>query len=133
MTSYKLYSSGTATADAAASLDVVQDGKIVGLLISGRHTAGAGGTSGRLELSFSSSSGFAANDTRSAIAQWSYSSIASVAGNYNQYYSLPDVPVSQGERLYLHHLATVAATSAEHTVFLLVMDKGDSSARRVRL
>jgi hypothetical protein len=140
MTQYKLFGSSIATADGVASLDIVSDGKIYAVSWNSIGTTQAGlTTSGRLELSFASGSGFATNDTRSSISQFCYFSTAvltAVALNFGgqQWIDLPDIPVNQGERLFLHHLvgATTPAT-ALHTVFIYVTDKGDGSSRRVRL
>lgn len=136
MTNYKLWSNTATAGDGVASLDVVSDGKLFGILVVIDGLAGAGvNARGRMEISFASSSGFITNDTRSSIAQVSYSAITS-AGAFNQmqWIYVPDIQFNQGERVFLHHTITGTALSAINiTAFLYVTDKSDSSSRRVRL
>lgn len=139
MTVYKLYSAATATGDGAAQLDIVAPGTIVGTKWIIRAGTTGAKKDGRWELSFSSSSAFATNDTRSGIDQCAYAVLDASAGGtansgiINIFTPMPDVPVAMGERLYIHNLATAAPTTMETTCFIFVDDKQGSAGRRVRL
>lgn len=134
MTIYKLYATSVADADGVASLDIVAPGAIVGILFSSTTVGPAGGIcSGQLEVSFSSSSGFASNDTRSSFATLTYGNntgAANGAASIMQYVALPGVPVNAGERIFLHNLVDTAPTSVRNYVYLYVDDKSATSKVR---
>lgn len=131
MTCYKLFVSSIASGDGLASLDIAMDGQIVGIQWAHAITGGAA-SSGRLELSFASSNGLNTNDTRSSI---STSAWATTGANqsFNTWSAvLPGVPVTAGERLFLHHDVESAPTSGLHCVHIYVADKS-AGARRTRV
>ena len=131
MSVYKLY---TATVgDAAASVDIIKSGKIVGLQWAVVGDLDADGESYAAELSISSSSGLTTNDTKSSIAtirqMTALLTSGAVATGINQFMPLPDVPVSEGERLYLH----TSGTSITATLYIWVDDGLDIAGRQRRL
>jgi hypothetical protein len=95
--------------DAAASMDMPLDGMIVGVLFQTRAIGADVLNEGVFaELSFASTSGFAANDTRASIAGVANILGAITTGGANMAANVPlafgadGIPVSAGERLYLH-------------------------------
>jgi hypothetical protein len=133
MTNYKLFSNSVATADGVTSFDVVADGHIISLWWSARITRAAV-SSGRFELSFASSNGFTVNDTRNSIATFSWGSSGDVADEvaFNEQILFGDapIPISMGERIFLHHLIDTAPTAMACTVYLLCDDKARTSRFR---
>lgn len=130
---YKLYGSGVT--DALASLDVVANGVIEGIQWAAVGDLDADGESFNAEVSFSSTSGFTSNDTKSSIStirQLAAGTPVAYCG-VNQYFG-PNlgIPVKAGERLYLH----ASGTAFIGTVYLYVRDgigEGRTAGRRVRL
>jgi len=136
MTIYRFISSSIATSDGIMTLDFPVDGKISGIIFSGRWTSSAGiAVSGLMELSWATGNAFTQNDTRSQLTTLAYASIATTAivnhGALNIMQDLPMIPYSAGERLYLHHLSVLAPTAASWTLYVMGDDKG-TSTRRVR-
>lgn len=137
MSIYKLY--GTGTSDNLASLDIVVDGQISAIQWSVFGDLDADGETYSAELSFSSSSGFTTNDTKSGIS--TVKQFAAAAGTPASLHMTgthlflgPNlgIPVKQGERLYLHG----TGTSMTATCFIYVNDgvgAGRQGGRRVRL
>ena len=137
MSIYKLY--GTGVTDNIASLDIVADGVIKAVAIALESDIDADLETSRVEVSFSSSSGFTANDTKSsfATARLSCSDTGTAASNKlnsaNIFMGNINVPVKQGERIYLHGAGTSVTAC---TVYLYVEDRigaGRQGGRRVRL
>lgn len=133
MSVYKLYSASIG--DGAASIDVVKNGRIEAIHWAARADLDADGESFDAELSFSSSSGLATNDTKSSIStirmQNGLLTSGAIASAVNQWQSPMDVAVVEGERLYLH----TAGTAIVCTVYVWVNDGLDIAgrARRTRL
>jgi len=116
---YKLYATVTATADAAASYDVQEDGEICSILLDQNiNSADALNDGIDTEVSFSSVSGFTSNDTRaSLIGKRSHQHFLTsgggpVGGSSFITFAPFGIPVSAGERLYLHILLTGTALTA---------------------
>lgn len=106
---YKLYGAGSATADNVASLDIRHDGHIVAIAASIAVTAADALNDGfSVELSFGSTGGIATNDTTASllVVRASQGFLTSGGGGVHQHQSVSGiaVPVSAGERLYLHAL-----------------------------
>lgn len=132
MSIYKLYA--TATGDGSASLDIVQNGNIEAIAWHVDYDCVADNQLLRAEVSFASSSGLATNDTKSSISAFrAYSNLGAAGADFGtaNYVIAPvDIPVSQGERMYLHLSHTMTAVAV--TVYLYVDDKIGSQGRRVR-
>lgn len=136
MSVYKLYAAGTGGAeDAAASLDVQFNGAIEGCLISAIADLDADQEQLQVEASFLSTSTFTANDARGSIAmaqaQLNLTTSGGSPGQLNVAMTGMNIPVSAGERLYLHLLATAGTTSKVH-VYLYVRDRASPALRRRR-
>ncbi len=133
----KLFS--TAQTDASASLDVPFDGQIMGALLDVR-VDGADALNDRIsaEVSFSSTSGFASNDTRASFigASASQGFLTSGGGptgrNAFITFAPHGIPVSAGERIYLHVAAGGTVTSAV-TCWMYVLIDGTARTARRRL
>jgi hypothetical protein len=104
---YKLYATGSSSADGAAVVDVREDDVIEEVLISSSATGMSDGSFAGVEASFASTSGFASNDTNASFAglRFAWESLTSGAGQTgNIVVCHPNIMVQQGERMYLHHL-----------------------------
>lgn len=111
---YKFFTS--TQGDAAASIDIPEDGVIEGVLaamdITGADVLNDGY---RWELSFASTSGFSSNDTRASIAGGGVrTEVVTTGGSIGLMglYVPMEVSVQGGERLYLHTVA--AGTIAQN-------------------
>lgn len=122
MTVYKL--TANTVADAAATLDIQDDGVIEGVLINMRATLNADTENMNVEVSFASVSGFTANDTRASFAGMSLQAGMLTSGGLtaseNLFISM-NIPVSGGERIYIHTAGTAAALDRV-SVWLFVAD-----------
>jgi hypothetical protein len=103
----KLYGAANASTDGVASLDCVSDGFIVGLLLEINAETAAANATARMEVSFASTNGFTSTDARSSVGGLeTVVTQATAVGVINNSRSLVipgiRVPVSAGERLYLH-------------------------------
>lgn len=131
MSIYKLY---TATiSEAAASLDITADGKIVGVAWAAVGDLDADGESFYAEVSFSSTNGLATNDTKSSfstVRQFNgLLTSGAIPAAVNVYHGPLNIPVTMGERIYLH----TSGTQIVCTVYIFVDDKAKATSRRVRL
>jgi len=131
-TIYQLAVTSAAAAAAAASIDVQNAGTIVGVAITLSITNTAGSDAGQsLQLSFGSTSTFG-NDARQVIANHSIGMPTNAAsGPAGTTVFVPmEVPVGQGERLYVHTIALgTAPASASHKVLVFVEDKSAGRSR----
>lgn len=128
----KLY--GTVSGDNAANLDVPEDCVIQGVLVNASWRPTAINATLYFELSFASTNGFAANDTRAAFAglRLAYANIAAGTGGqtaWNESVTGLLLPAAAGERIYMHILAA-SAGSVEITAFLYCL--GSEVSRRAR-
>lgn len=127
MTVYKLYASGTASADAAASTDIQNDGHIIALFMAACvEGANALDEGADWEVSFASTNGISTNDTRSSILgmtlrQEFLTSGGGLQGDNSGIGGIR-IPVDAGERLYLHRVVTGTITQSRCTVWLYVED-----------
>lgn len=135
MSIYKLYAS--TIGDGAANLDIIANGRIEGVYFSGYTGLSADADSFEAEVSFSSSSGFTTNDTKSSIAcvrqEVELVTSGEVQNALNVFVGPLDIPVTQGERIYLHTARPAGTPSPTRmSVYIYVADSV-GSARRVRL
>ena len=122
---YKMFGSGSASANAVATYDTQEDGEICSILMDGYCTGADALNDGfSWEVSFSSVQAIATNDTRAALMGISSAQNflttggAPVAKNSFITFAPFGIPVSAGERLYLHLLITGAPTLAIISVFV---------------
>jgi len=108
---YKMYATGTVSADAAATIDIQEDGEVCSILLDSAIQQGDALSDGiAAEISFASVSGFGTNDTRaSLVGLRSYQAFLTTGGapiNKNTFITFAPngIPVAAGERLYLHVL-----------------------------
>jgi hypothetical protein len=131
MSVYKLYSA--TVSEAAASLDVIKTGKMVGVQWACAGDLDADGESFAAELSFSSANGLATNDTKSSFStirqQNGLLTSGAIATGINVFYPLPDIDVIEGERIYLH----TSGTAITVTAYIWVADGLDIAGRQRRL
>ena len=138
MSVYKLY--GTGVTDGIASLDIVKDGVINAVQWASTADLDADLEASYAELSFSSASGFATNDTKSSISAIRNLAIDTGTAASNKTCAVNlfvgpglNIPVKQGERLYLHGGGAVLTTC---TCYIHVNDgigADKPAGRRVRL
>ena len=134
MSLYKLY--GTGVTDGLASLDIVEPGVIYAVSWAAYGDLDADGETLGAELSFASASGFTTNDTKSAIdtiralANDTGTAASNKVVAINKATTGLEIPVEQGERLYLHGTGTALVC----TVHIYVRDSAGRRAagRRVR-
>lgn len=134
MSIYKLFS--TTDGDGAASLDVIENGVITGVYFSGYAALSADGDSFEAEVSFASTSGFSTNDTKSSLAKVATEVELVTSGQpqngINIMVAPLEIPVQQGERLYLHTATPVGAAAIRISAYVYCKDRA-RSPRRVRL
>lgn len=128
-TIYKLYSA-TQT-DAAASVDIQEDGVIEGVLFD-LDVSGADALNDAIkaEVSFASTSGFTSNDTRASLAGTHFRQEFLTSGggpNCGGPYVPMEIPVSAGERIYLH---MVAAGTVVVACQVWIYVRGGNAGRR---
>ncbi len=136
MSVYKLYNNFAASADAGASLDIMFDGEIVAIDWAVRADLDANGEEYCCEVSFLSSNTFASNDSRGSISivceQVAGAEAAGFAiSGINKSVTGIRIPVSAGERIYLHSLQSTTG-QVTPTVYLHVDDRSDPRLRRRR-
>lgn len=131
---YKLYT--TTDGDAAASVDIVAAGTIEGVYWSGYATLAADADSFEAELSFASTSGFATNDTKSSIcgvrSETELTTSGQVQNAINIMIAPLNIPIVQGERLYIHTATPVGAATLRLSCWVYTRDRA-AAGRRVRL
>ena len=141
LTIIQLYATLTATADAAAAIDIPEEGSIIGVdwdLVM-QQAAGAflSDDSMQVQLSFLSTGAFTNNDARGVVSSCSLAAntlatsglITPVIQKYVGF--LEGLQVSGGERMYLHALSSGAAnTAAKCLIHLKVRQTVRRSRRR---
>lgn len=134
MSIYKLFS--TTDGDGAASVDITAPGTIEGVYWSGYARLSADTDDFEAELSFASSSGFATNDTKSSICgirqETELVTSGQITNGVNSFCGPLNVPVAQGERLYLHTATPAGTATMRISCWVYVRDRA-SQSRRVRL
>jgi len=137
MTIYKLFKNFSASLDSGASLDIQFNGFINAIVLSAQADMDADLEKYRIELSFLSSSTFNINDARGSLAIiGARASAAGTPASLSQYginiaLSGLNIPVSQGERLYLHAVMTGTA-DLDATAFTYTTDRSNPTLRRRR-
>lgn len=134
MDTLKLFTS--TIGDAGAALDIPEDGEIqsilMDLIVLGADALNDGIAA---EISFASVSGFSANDTRaSMLTLRAYQGFLTTGGSMTGKTAVVNglaIPVSAGERIYLHTVATGTVTF-NLIAYLYVMFVGGSRALRRR-
>jgi len=141
---YKLYGTGTASANAIATLDIQEDGEICSVLMDlGVNGANALDEGAQCELSFSSIGAMTTNDTRASLLglTWYQEFLTSGGGpsgrNVFITFAPHGIPVAAGERLYLHLLVagTLTAVTVSAWVYFCLgraMSPRGRVGRRVR-
>ena len=133
----QMYGSGTSSADDAASIDIPEDGELMGVIMSIRAPGMAANRYVATELSFLSSSQFSTNDARGVIA---YVELASGALNTNgltgannsqSFIFHKGLNVNAGERIHLH-LSTNDTVNVRVRCHLIFKFKGGVRAVRRR-
>lgn len=132
----KLFSTGSATADGVASLDVPQDGFVVAVHLDLSITSANALDDGvAAEVSFASSSGFGVNDTRASIVgARTYQGFLTTGGGPTQktvVISGLAIEAAAGERLYMH-IQTAGGVTYYATCWLFFMPTGSARASQRR-
>jgi len=104
------------TQDALAMIDIPQDGFLIGIDWDINGDLDSDGDELRLEMSFIATNQLAQNDVRGRISSASARAVVltSVGGHIvsvQKWLDGFDIPVSAGERLFLHSLTTAAAVA----------------------
>lgn len=129
----KMY--GTVIGDSVASVDVPQDGHIVGVQFSVSMGMQADADRIAIQLAFASTSSLTVNDTRNVIAEVRMANELVTSGGMlmgiNVFYALPDIPVGAGERLYLHAAGTSTGVAAQMACMIYYdFEEGRAPMRR---
>lgn len=100
-------SSSDLTTAGTVNIDVPMNGFLIGVSWAARADMDADGDTLDAELSFISANLFTTHDARGVIDDLRMAVSGAVAAgmaqhDVNKYVSLPDIPVMQGERIYLH-------------------------------
>jgi hypothetical protein len=117
------------TEDAAAVIDVPEDGHIVGVQWAAYATFDATAENLTCELSFIATNTIATNDARGMISQvrsrFNVVTSGGGASALNFFVPIPELEVAGGERLYLHLIAAAGlASSCTAIVHLLTSRAG---------
>ncbi len=131
----QLSAAGTGgTEDGAASVDVPEDGELVGVDWAGFATFDATAENLTAELSFIATNTIATNDARGMISQIAarFNVVTTGGGGFgfNKYVALQDLDVSGGERLYMHLIAAAGLVSRMSCIVHIVSRR--STVRRSR-
>jgi len=134
MSIYKLYASVAATADGIASLDIQFDGVITAIDWTVTGDLDADLEAYIAEVSFLSTNTLSANDSRGSLSQVGERAAGTpgfVVSRSQKTVSGLRVPVSAGERMYMHASLT-GSGSMDATCYLHVEDTSDPRLRRRR-
>lgn len=136
MSVYKLYAAGTGgTEDGAAQLDVQFDGEINAIFGQMSADLDADQEFCAAELSFISTNSLTNNDTRGSLftlrGQCSVGAAGMVINDTNSGVGGLAIPVTAGERIWLHLSATAGVTSST-TIYIYVADGAAVDQRRRR-
>lgn len=136
MTVYKLNGFGDGgTDESVGQLDVIADGTITAVGGWMHSDADADDDLSRCEVSFASSQGFTANDTRSSffgmVMQKALLTSGIFQNHVNAYVGGINLAVGIGERIHLHVSGT-GAVVVTATIWIYVTDRVDSRLQRRR-
>jgi hypothetical protein len=132
MSLYRLYTNTLATLDAAAVLDIREDGVITGVIISSCGNWTVGVQVGLLyEVSFSSTSSFVSNDVTQVIATATNAGIGSASSNTAaSNIAIPcNTRVSAGDRIYFHVALLTGALALHRAYAELLCEDGISGKK----
>ncbi len=119
MRTLKLYGSGSSTGNAIAQVTIPSKGRIVGIQASVMMDQVADNSAGRAELSKSSASEIGVNGAQQCICEVGLYGNLVTSGltglGVNQFFPV-DVPVDQGQIIYLHFSCT---TTTIYATFLI--------------
>lgn len=133
----QMYATATSSQDDMASIDVPEDGDLMGVVMSIRNPNMTAATHSTAELSFLSSSQFTTNDARGLIAGVTIALAAlntnglSASSNTQEYIFHKGLSVNAGERIHLH-LLTTDTTAVVITAHMIFKFKGGVRAIRRR-
>lgn len=128
MSMYKMSATNIVTTDAIQSLDVREDGHIIAI---GGYVVASGvdaqNEGAEIELSFASVSGFGANDTLNQIfgmtsGAHSVTTSGGSPGGQNCWVSGLRIPITAGERIYMHIIVRGTLTALRTNVWIMVED-----------
>lgn len=130
---YRMYQLATGSSPAAQTIDIRQDDTIAMMCFNMRVTNdGAAPASCYVELSFLSSSQYQVNDTTGVI--WSTQlQIESATADVGESWSVvvpASIPISSGERLFLHLQPTVANVEVYVNIYTAKADLRPATRRR---
>jgi len=137
MSIYKLHGDSTGgTENALASLDIQFTGEITAILMAAQVVLDADSESWRGEVSFLSTNTIDSNDARGSLAmvtagQVELTTSGVFLGQANLSISGLNIPVTAGERVFCHSVASAGVT-ADFDIYLYVDDRADSRLRRRR-
>lgn len=134
MSIYKLYGAGTGgTESGVASLDIQFDGVITAIHTAHSADLDADTEFSLAEASFLSTATMTTNDARGSLITSELRAVGTVAGAIaaNSGVGPVEIPVSAGERVFLHFNSSASTTSSCH-VYLYVSDGADVNQRRRR-
>lgn len=133
-TNIKMYFSGSGGLESGlAQIDVPANGFIEGCLWAVEHDADADGDSVQVQLSFGSAASFTTNDSRQVIsevrAQYQITTSGGGAPGINLCHPCY-VPVSAGERLYIHSNCTAGVVARGACLISFSFDLDGRAVRR---
>lgn len=134
MSVYKLFNNFTASADAAAQLDVQFDGIITAVDWSVAGDLDADGENYGIEVSFLSTNTLGNNDSRGSLSEIRSQASGTpgfIRDGVNKGVSGLRVPVSAGERMFMHG-ALSGTANVNATCYIHVDDGADPRLRRRR-
>ena len=132
----KMYATATASSDDVASIDVPEDGELMGVVMCISNAAMVAAKRSAIELSFLSSSQFTTNDARGVIG---FVEITTSALNTNglaksnetqSFIFHKGLSVNAGERIHLHFLTTDTSTAVMNAFLIFKFKGGVRAARR---
>lgn len=132
----QMYANASTTTDSMVSIDVPEDGKIVGVHLNLRAPNMEAGKYAQVELSFLSTSQTSSNDARGVIARTVIATSllntnGLASGHGNEAYSFKSgLPVNAGERLHLHYGTNTTSTVHSHVVITFEFKGPLRSGRR---
>ena len=132
----QMYGSVSADTDDVSSIDVPEDGEIMGVMIDMKSPLAANADSMQAEVSFLSSSQFVTNDARGIISRCllatgtlTTSGQANAQG-YSNIIFHKGVSVNAGERIHLHFETDTNVACGIHALLIFKFKGGIRAARR---
>ena len=132
----QMYGAPSSDTDDVSSIDVPEDGEIMGILIDLFSPAMASADGMQAEVSFLSSSQFTTNDARGIISRCSLAtntaSTSGQAGAHNSTHMMfmKGISVNAGERIHLHFETDAAVLCKIHALLVFKFKGGVRAPRR---